>query len=189
MERVFKRHVRRVPQLADLAASVASYFRHRGDRMAANEPLVRFICSGLVQYSFFEALRLNISHNLQVPEHREAALSNLNNMHRIIFRPDPDGVIDKYIRQVKSGAYDIHVPAPDDVLDLLKTSTPADFNNSPHLDWCYVILRGVVWKIEQADDDYRSRSADEQAILELLSPEHNSPNPKKSQQQKEKVHS
>jgi len=67
---------------------------------------------------------------------------------------------------------DIHDTAPGDVLDLLKTATPADFNNSPNLEWRYIILKGGVWKIEVAPDDYKAQNEDEEEILGMLTPEH-----------------
>src|SRR5579885_3044702 len=73
---------------------------------------------------------------------------------------------------LKIGKLDIHDPAPEDVLDLLKTATPADFNNSPNLEWRYVILKGVVWQISRAPEDYHPQSEDEANVLELLGPEH-----------------
>jgi hypothetical protein len=68
----------------------------------------------------------------------------------------------------------IHDPAPEEVLDLLKTATPADFNDSPNLEWRYVVLKGVVWRVEETADDYQPQSEDEKDILALLTPENSS---------------
>ena len=173
-ERVARRHLGAVPQVAEAADAVAKIFKKWDAKTSSATSVLRFICSGLVQYSFFEALRRRIMNDLDIPAHREAAMSNLRNMHHIIFRDDPEGVIDKYIQQVQSGQLDIHDPAPDDVLDLLKTATPADFNNSPNLEWRFVILRGAIWRIDTVRDDYVATSSDEEEVLELLHPEHHS---------------
>ena len=81
-------------------------------------------------------------------------------------------IIPTYIRQVQSGELDIAQPAPGDVLDLLKTATPADFNNSDRLEWRFVIRKGVVWKIDEAPTDYQAQSQDEEDILKMLGEEH-----------------
>ncbi len=112
--------------------------------------------------------------DLDKPERREAGLSNLKNLHRVILREDPEGVISNYIQQIQEGKLDIHNPAPDDVLDLLKTATPADFNNSPNLRWRYVILKGAIWRIEPAPEGYAPADKDEAEILAMLESEHRS---------------
>jgi hypothetical protein len=172
MKRIANRHLGAVPQVAEAADAVANVFKKWDEKEASATSVLRFICSGLVQYSFFEALRVRIKNDYDIPEHRQAAMSNLGNMQRVIFREDPDGIIPWYIEQVRSGKLDIHNPAPDDVLDLLKTAIPADFNNSPNLEWRYVILKGVVWQIDGAPEGYKPQSEEEQEILELLEPEH-----------------
>jgi hypothetical protein len=171
-ERIAKRHLHRIPQVADAAAAVADFFEKWDASNSSTTNMLRFICSGLVQYSFFSALRIRILNGLANPDERDAAMSNLSNMQRIIFREDPEGVVREYIQQVQAGKRDLADPIPDNVLDLLKTATPADFNNSPNLEWRYVILEGLVWQIYEAPDDYRPQDDDEAAILELLSPEH-----------------
>ncbi len=153
-ERAAERHLSSVPQIAGAADHLANLMKKWDEKSDSVQQTLRFICSGLLQYSYFEALRIRIANDLAVPENREAALSNLNNLQRIIFRPDPKDIIPNYIRQVQSGELDIAQPAPGDVLDLLKTATPADFNNSDRLEWRYVIRKGVVWKIDQAPEDY-----------------------------------
>jgi hypothetical protein len=75
---------------------------------------------------------------------------------------------------VRSGKLDIRKPAPEDALDLLKTATPADFNNNSHLEWCYVILKGTVWQISEAPDGYQPQSQEKAELLKLLTPEHHS---------------
>src|SRR5258708_24885086 len=102
-ERVFKRHLGNIPQVAEAADAVANFFKKWDESEDTSTNVLRFICSGLIQYSFFEALRIRIAHDLKVPEHRKTALSNLSNMHRIIFRDDPEGIIPNYVRQVQEG--------------------------------------------------------------------------------------
>jgi hypothetical protein len=171
-ERVAKRHLPEVPQVAEAAEKVAKFFETWDESESSRTNVARFICSGLVQYSFFAALRRRIINDMAIPEHREAALSNLSNMHQIIFRADPDGVMANYIRQVQLGKLDIADPVPNDILDLLKTALPSDFHNSPNLEWRYLILEGVVWKIEKAPEDYIPQSQEEKEALELLEEEH-----------------
>ncbi|MFL5653124.1 MAG: hypothetical protein ACJ8CB_02935, partial [Ktedonobacteraceae bacterium] len=89
-----------------------------------------------------------------------------------IFREDPEGVISRYIHQVQAGELKIDAPVPGDVLDLLRTATPADFNNSPHLEWCYIIRKGWIWQIDEATADYKPQSDDEAAVLDLMASEH-----------------
>jgi hypothetical protein len=173
-ERVAKRRLQSVPQIADAADAVANFFKKWDERETSATAILRFICSGLVQYSFFEALRRRIINDLAIPAHRKAAEHNLSNMHRVIFRDDPEGVIPEYIQQLQRGKLDIHDPVPGDVVDLLKTAMPADFNNSPNLDWRYVILKGVIWCIQAAPANYEPESAEEQEVLTLLTPEHRS---------------
>ena len=171
-ERIAKRHLHSIPQVADAADAVANFFEKWDAADSSTTTMLRFICSGLVQYSFFSALRIRILNSLANPEERNAAMSNLSNMQRIIFREDPEGVVPEYVQQVQSGKRDLADPIPDNVLDLLKTAIPADFNNSPNLQWRYVILKGRVWQIREAPGDYQPRDDDEAAVLELLSPEH-----------------
>lgn len=171
-ERIAKKHLAGVPQIAEAAASVADLFKKWDESDSSITNVLRFICSGLVQYSFFAALRIRILNDLAIPEHREAALSNLSNMHRVIFRADPENIVQTYIQHVQSGKRDLIEPIPDDVLDLLKTATPADFNNSPNLEWRYLIREGWIWQIDDASEEYIPESKDEAEVLELLSPEH-----------------
>ncbi|MEO6890466.1 MAG: hypothetical protein ABI456_13845, partial [Ktedonobacteraceae bacterium] len=96
------------------------------------------------------------------------------NMQRVIFRVDDEGVIPRYIQQVQSGALDLAGPVPGDVLDLLKTATPADFNNNANLEWRYIIRKGVVWRIDEAPTGYQPQDENEANVLELLRPEHRS---------------
>ncbi len=153
-ERVARRHLSSIPQIADAAKAVANLFKKWDEDEERKNSVLRFICSGIVQYSFFEALRRRIMNAWDNPAHHEAAVSNLRNMHRIIFHEDPEGLIPQYIQDIEQGKLDIHDPAPEDVLDLLKTATPADFNNSPNLAWSYIILNGVVWELHPTDQDY-----------------------------------
>jgi len=172
LERVFKRRLGAIPILAQAAGYFAERFRKKDDALAKQEHLMRFICSGLVQYSFFEALRCDISNDLSIPENRDAGIQNLQNLHQVIFCPDPNGVIDDYIRRVKMGQWDIGESAPDTVLDLLKTTTPADFNDSSKVVWRYIIRKGVVWKIDTMVDDSEPQSQNERDVLALMEPEH-----------------
>jgi hypothetical protein len=172
IQRIARRHLPMFPLISWLARIVANYFRKRGASKSAPGDLEQFICGGLIQYSFFEALRIRILTGLEEDEDREAALHNLKHMDRVIFCGDPDGIIANYIRQVQLGKLDLADPVPENVLDLLKAATPADFNNSPNLQWAYVILRGKIWEIESVDDDYQPRSTEEAEVLKLIGPEH-----------------
>jgi hypothetical protein len=172
LERAARRRLPSIPQVADTAEAIANFFKKWDESETTATNVLRFICSGLVQYSFFAALRIRIINNLAILEHRDAAMSNLSNMDCVIFREDPEGVVPNYIQQLQSGKLDIAAPIPDDVLDLLKTATPADFNNSTRLEWRYIIREGVVWQIDEASDDYKPQSEDEAVALEMLSEEH-----------------
>ena len=171
-KRIAQRRLSGTPQLADAADAVAKFMKRWDEQGEKPGSALRFICSGLVQYSFLEALRVRIAHDLSIPEHREAALSNLSNLQRIIFCPDPEGLITHYLKQVQAGMLDIADPVHEDIMDLLKTATPADFNNSEHLQWSYVIRQGVVWKIDVAPADYQPQSQDEADIIAMLAKEH-----------------
>lgn len=173
-ERVAKRHLGAVPQIAEAAAKAADLFRKWDEADMEAHHVLRFMCSGLIQYSFFAALRFRLIKDLAIPEHREAALSNLSNMQRIIFCADLEGIIPRYIQQIQSGQLDIAEPVPSDVLDLLKTALPADFNNSPNLEWRYIILKGAIWEIHEAPEGYQPEDEDEANLLELLDEEHRS---------------
>ena len=167
-QRAAKQHLQSVPQVADAAAAVANFFKQWDESDSSRTQVLSFMCSGLVQYSFFEALHRRIMNDFAIPEHREIAESNLRNLSCVIFREDPEGIIPNYIRQIQDGELDIRNPAPPEVLDFLKTATPADFNNSPNLAWRYVVLKGVVWQIEEAPDDYVPASQEEQEIVSML---------------------
>ncbi len=174
LKRVAKRRLGAVPQVAEAADALANHFKKWEESEDRKTNVLRFICSGLVQYSFFWALRRRIINDLAIPEHREVAMSNLSNLHRIIFREDPEGVIPRYIQQIQSGKLNIADPVPEDVQDLVKTAVPADFNNSPNLEWRYILLKGVIWEIHEAPPDYKPQSKEETEVLELLTPEHRS---------------
>jgi hypothetical protein len=169
MERLAKQRLKAVPQIAELAASVEHLLENRDEANSVEHGL-HFICSGLVQYSYFEALRLRILHNLDIPQNREAALNNLHNMHQIIFRDDPDNVISRYIEEVQSDHEKLAEPLPEEVLNLLRTATPADFNNSSKLAWRYIINKDYVWQIYEAtgNQEAEPQSKDEQEILALM---------------------
>src|SRR5437667_186655 len=48
LERIAKRH--NIPMVPEIAEDLANFFKSR------DESVLRFVCSGLVQYSFFETL-------------------------------------------------------------------------------------------------------------------------------------
>ncbi len=171
LERAATRRLPSIPQVADAADRIANFFKKWDESEDTTTNVLRFICSGLVQYSFFAALRIRIINDLAIPAHRDAAMSNLSNMDRVIFREDPEGVVPNYIQQIQTGKLDISAPIPDDVLDLLKTATPADFNNSTKLEWRFIIREGVIWQIDEASANYKPQSEDEAAALEMLSEE------------------
>jgi hypothetical protein len=133
--------------------------------------MLHFICSGMVQYSFFEALRRRIINDLANPQHQDAAISNLHNMHRILFRDDPDGIFASYLNQVQSGKLNIADPVPGDVLDFLKTATPADFSYSENLEWRYIIRQGIVWRIDRIAGEYEPHDEEEAAVLKMMEPD------------------
>ena len=172
--RAARRHLGGLPIVAETAESIADIFKKWDESQADSTNILRFICSGIIQYSYFEALRRRIMHDIDIPQNRHAAEQNLSNMECVIFRPDPEGLIKDYIHKVQNGELDIHNPAPDDVLDLLKTATPADFNNNGKLAWRFVIVKGTVWRIEEAADNYLPQSEAEQNVLEQVNPEHRS---------------
>jgi len=173
-ERAARRHLGEIPMIANAAGGVAEVFKKWDEKKSEETSVIQFICSGIVQYSYFEALRRRIMNDFAVPEHKAIAEHNLSNMERVIFRPDPKGLIREYVRKVQSGELNISDPAPEDVLDLLKTATPADFNNSTNLEWRYIVLKGAIWTIEDASDEYESKSAEEEEVLEMITPEHRS---------------
>lgn len=172
IQRFSKVHLPGLPFFAELSGKIANFFKKADEKQFDNQADLRFICSGLVQYAFFAALRLRILNTIEIPESHDSAVSNLNNLHRIIFRDDPDHVIANYIQQVQSGQMRLSDTPPADVLDLLRTSTPADFNNSPNLEWRYIIRQGIVWKIDIAPDGYTPANQNEAAVLALLGPAH-----------------
>jgi hypothetical protein len=171
VERVARRRLSRIPQVAEAAETVARLFRKWDESDTSRTTILRFMCSGLIQYSFFEALRRRLINDFAIPEHRDAALSNLSNMQRIMFREDPEGAVPEYVHLAQSGKLDIADPVPYQVLNLLKTSLPADFNNSCHLEWRYVIQEGIVWKIDEVADGYLPQSKDEEEVLAMLNRE------------------
>ncbi|GAC1649626.1 MAG: hypothetical protein NVS4B12_18840 [Ktedonobacteraceae bacterium] len=173
-QRAAERHLGGIPIIADAAGTIADLFKKWDESQSDSASVLQFICSGIIQYSYFEALRRRIMIDMDIPEHRHAAQHNLRHMDRVIFRPDPQGLVRDYIHKVQKGELDIHNAAPDDVLDLLKTATPADFNNSRNLEWRYVILKGGVWQIEEAPNTYIAQIEGEEEILEQLNPEHRS---------------
>lgn len=172
LARVARRHVRKIPQIARTADALANFFKKWDAKNDPRAHVMHFMCSGLVQYSFFTALRFRILHDLQIPEHRESALQNLRSMQRVLYRSDPDQAMSTYIKRLLAGELDLADPPPNEVQDLLKTATPADFNNSPNLEWRYIILNGRVWHIEEAPAGYVAQSKEEAGVLAMLRSEH-----------------
>jgi hypothetical protein len=177
VKRVAEHRLAALPQVAEAADALAEFFKKWDEKETDKTQVLRLICSGLVQYSFFEALRIRIANNFDIPEHHKAALSNLRNMGCVLFCADPHDLVPQYIHDVESGRIDIHNPVPDDLMDLLKTAVPADFNNSPNLEWRYLIDKGVVWRIETANEDYQPGSKEEEEVLKMLGSEHRSSGP------------
>ncbi len=170
--RAARRHLGGLPLLADAAQGIADTFKKWDEKQSDSTSVLQFVCSGIIQYSYFEALRRRIASDFDIAEHRDVAEKNLQHMERVIFRPDPQGLVRDYIQKVQKGELDIHATPPDELLDLLKTATPADFNNTDKLEWRYIILKGMVWHIEEAPDDYKAQSMDEEKVLEIITPEH-----------------
>src|SRR5581483_1699806 len=98
--RVAKRRLHAIPQVAKTANAVANVFKKRDEKEYQATSILRFICSGLVQYSFFEALRRRVMNAFDIPAQREAGEQNLQNMQRVLFREDPEGVMADYIHKV-----------------------------------------------------------------------------------------
>lgn len=171
-ERLAKRRLGSIPGVADAATSIATLFKKWDEDSDITTNMLHFICSGMVQYSFFEALRRRIINDLAIPQHQDAAISNLHNMHHILFRDDPDGIFADYLNRVQSGKLNIADPVPGNVLDLLKTATPADFSYSENLEWRYIICQGVVWRIDKIAEEYEPHDKEETEVLEMLKPGH-----------------
>lgn len=167
-ERLAKRHLSSAPGVADAAASIATLFKKWDEDSDTSANMLHFICSGMVQYSFFEALRRRLINDLAIPEHRDAAMSNLYNMHRILFRDDPEGIFADYLQRVQSGKLDIATTVPGNVMDLLKTATPADFSCSENLEWRYIIRQGIVWRIDKIAGEYEPHDEEEAEVLKLV---------------------
>ena len=170
-ERLAKRHLGSIPGIADATASIATLFKKWDENSDTTTNMLHFICSGIVQYSFFEALRRRIINDLAIPQHQDAAISNLHNMHHILFRDDPDGIFADYLSRVQSGKLNIADPVPGDVLDLLKTATPADFSYSENLEWRYIIHQGIVWRIDRIAGEYEPHDEEEIAVLKMIQPD------------------
>lgn len=173
IEQAAHRHLKAIPQIADLAATAEGLLEKWDEADSSDQPELNFICSGLVQYSFFEALRQSILRNLSILENRPAALSNLRNMQSVMFRDDPDQVISHYIQSVQANEHILADPIPESVMNLLRTATPADFNNSPKLAWRYIIHKGSVWYMYEAPEggEHEPGSKDEAEVLKLTEPD------------------
>ena len=171
IERLARHRLSKVPQVAEAADKLADFFKKWDLKSEPGAHVMHFICSGLVQYSFFAALRFHIMQDLQKPQNYESALHNLRNMGRILYREDPDGVLETYIQQILAGSRELADALPEDLQDLLNTALPADFHNNPNLEWRYIVLNGNVWQIDEAPADYIARSDEEKAVLEMIAPE------------------
>jgi hypothetical protein len=149
VERFAKKH--HFTALADIADKIAEHFE-RIDQNSNGQAdvMMRFICSGLVQYSFFAALRWRIMNAINIPDQRDAAMSNLSNLTRVVFRDDPEGLIPDYVQQVQSGKIKISDPIPS------------------QLDWKYIIRQGVVWQIDTVADGYQAQNKEEMDVLGLM---------------------
>lgn len=169
LERMAKHRLGFVPQVAAMVGAVEKLLEKWDEASSEKHHWLQFICSGVIQYSFFEGLRQHILANLNIPANRQAALSNLNNLQHVIFCDDPDGDIARYIQEVQTGKRDLAEAVPENVLNVLRTATPADFNNSPKLQWRYIINKGYVWQIYEAPagSEQEPESKDEQEILAL----------------------
>lgn len=167
VQRFARKHHRH--EVAKLAENIATWFEHRDNNGKPDAAIMRFICSGLVQYSFFAALRTRIKNALEHLTSRDAAMSNLSNMQRIIFHDDPAGIIPEYVQDVQTGKIKMSDPIPERLAHFLKTTTPADINKSTNLAWRYIIRKGVAWQINAAPPDYVPQSQDEADVLTLLS--------------------
>ena len=168
IERIAKRYD--LPLVGIVADDFARLFERWDESPESTQTVMHFICSGLVQYSYFAALRRRIINAMDVA--RDVAMSNLSNLQRIIFRPDSDGIISNYIQQVQTGKLQLSADVPVHVMNFLRTTTPADFNNSLNLIWHYIIVKGVVWQIEDAPDTYVPQHDDEKNVLAIIVPEH-----------------
>lgn len=173
IQRLSRHRLSKLPQVAEAAAKLAEFFKQWDRTSEPDAHIMHFICSGLVQYSFFAALRFRLLQDLQIRDNRESALHNLRNMQRIIYREDPEEVLSSYIQCILAGKHNLADPVPEDVQDLLKTALPADFHNSLHLEWRYVVLNGSVWQIDHAPAGYAPLTADEETVLQMIHPEQN----------------
>ncbi|HET8913940.1 MAG TPA: hypothetical protein VFN23_20875 [Ktedonobacteraceae bacterium] len=172
-ERFLSQNAKAIPGLVEGVAGLANFFKHMDESTSKSPSLMRFMCSGLVQFSFFEALRNQIAMDLDIPAHREAAERNLANMHQVVFREDDtEGVIDRYIHDVQTGKRSIKDNLPGEVYDFLQTATPADFNFSRKLKWQYIDYRGAVWEIHEVPDGYQPASKEEAEVLSTMQPLH-----------------
>jgi hypothetical protein len=172
-ERMAKHRLGFMPQVADMLGAVEKLLEKWDEASSEKHHWLQFICSGVVQYSFFEALRQHILANLDIPANRQAALSNLNHLQHVVFCDDPDGYIADYIREVQTGKRDLAEGVPEKVLNVLRTATPADFNNSPRLQWRYIVNKRQVWQIYEATEHEEAapQSKEEREILALMKPD------------------
>jgi len=171
IERLARHRLSKIPQVAEAADKLAEFFKKWDMKSEPDAHIMHFICSGLVQYSFFAALRFRLLQDLKSADKRESALHNLQHMQHVLYREDPDGVMSTYIQQILAGKLDLADPLPEDVQDLLNTALPVDFHNSLDLEWRYIVLNGNVWQIDPAAADYVAQSEDERTVLEMIAPE------------------
>jgi hypothetical protein len=77
MKRFLKNHLKVLPVLAHLADSMAGLFRKWSFTISSPDAIENFICSGLIQYSFFEAFRSHILYNSMNKEDQEIAFHKM----------------------------------------------------------------------------------------------------------------
>ena len=82
-----------------------------------------YICSGFVQWSYYQALSQLLD---------DVDPDKLNKLRDVIFNPT-------------------FVPGSDE--EILLSTTPADIANSEKLTWHYVIKDGVVWQVSSKEEE------------------------------------
>ncbi len=80
IERLARHRLSQLPQVAEAADKMAEFFKKWDMKSEPDAHVMHFICSGLIQYSFFAALRFRLLHDLHYDETRECALHNLRHM-------------------------------------------------------------------------------------------------------------
>src|SRR5581483_8886444 len=91
-ERFATRYMSKIPHIADALGKVVERMEIK-DGTDVPEAVLHFICSGLVQYSFVEALRRRIARAFSQPDGHTAGESNLEHLSCVLFCDDPDGLV------------------------------------------------------------------------------------------------